>query len=284
MPATESASSRDRFERFLEQRDNILVVAHRGTTLGSFPDNTIRSGIGAVRSGADIVEADVMASSDGEYFLFHTGYERKLFGEAFDVRDLDAESLTATHFRWQGAKDRPGVERLRDYLSALPDVWINIDRSWHLWPGLLDTLTELGAQGRVLLKSPPQPGPLAALAAHPTNFLYFPIVRTPEELAQVEAMRGINLVGAELLAEGPSAPFADPYVVADVRSRHPLVLLNAINLENGSHLYLDYDDEASLLKGPEHGWGKLLEAGATAIQTDWPHLVRQYLSDSGRRG
>ena len=191
---------------------------------------------------------------------------------------MTAEQLEAAVFRWQGGASSPGVERLDALLEALPAAWINIDRSWGLWPDLLDHLADRGVENRILLKSPPRQEHLRALAEHPTPFLYFPIVRTADELAAVEAVDGINLVGAELLAAGPDDDFAQPEAVAAVAERHPFVLVNALNLENGSVLYLGADDDTSVLEGPDLGWGRLIQVGATAIQTDWPHLLRAYLT------
>lgn len=270
-------SLRAGLDRLLAERGRPLVLAHRGMTLGSFPDNTVRSAIGALRSGADVIETDVIRSADGEFFLFHTGYEQKLFGIEGDVRQMSSAQLESAVFRWQGGPSSPGVERLDALLDALPGVWINIDRSWGLWPDLLDHLAERGAEDRVLLKSPPREEHLRALAAHPTPFLYFPIVRTLEELDRVADVEGLNLVGAELLAAGADDDFAAPEAVAAVAERFPLVLLNALNLENGSVLYLGADDDTSVLEDPELGWGRLIELGATAIQTDWPHLLRAHL-------
>ena len=278
MPVPTPDALRAGLDSLLAERGTPLVVAHRGTTLGSFPDNTVRSAIGALHSGADVIETDVVRSADGEYFLFHTGYEQKLFGIDCDVREMTAEQLEAAVFRWQGGASSPGVERLDALLEALPAAWINIDRSWGLWPDLLDHLADRGVEDRILLKSPPRQKHLRALAEHPTPFLYFPIVRTADELAAVEAVDGINLVGAELLAAGPDDDFAQPEAVAAVAERHPFVLLNALNLENGSVLYLGADDDTSVLEGPDLGWGRLIQVGATAIQTDWPHLLRAYLT------
>lgn len=277
MPVPTPESLRAGLERLLEERGRPLVLAHRGTTLGSFPDNTVRSAIGALRSGADVIETDVIRSADGEYFLFHTGYEQKLFGTDGDVREMSAAQLEDAVFRWQGGPSSPGVERLDALLDALPGVWINIDRSWGLWPELLDHLAERGAEDRILLKSPPREEHLRALAEHATPFLYFPIVRTLEELDRVAEVEELNLIGAELLAAGPDDDFAAPEAVAAVAKRFPLVLLNALNLENGSVLYLGADDDTSVLEDPELGWGRLIEVGATAIQTDWPHLLRAHL-------
>lgn len=269
---------KDALDGLIAQRGTPLVIAHRGTPLGSFPDNTLRSAIGAVHSGADIVETDVIRSVDGEYFLFHTGFESKLFGTDADVRTMTAAELDSQVFRWQGGSRAPGVERLDTFLEGLPDTWINIDRSWDHWPHLLDHLAESGAADRVLLKSPPNDAPLRAMAEHPVPFLYFPIVRTAAELRRVASYSGIHLVGAELLAAAPGDDFSDPALVTEVCRTYPLVVMNAINLENGAVLYLGADDDTSILEDPDLGWGRLIDAGATAIQTDWPHLLRSYLA------
>lgn len=272
-----AARLRHGFEQFLGSLGRPLVVAHRGTTLGSFPDNTLRSAIGALRSGADVIETDVVRSSDDEYFLFHTGYESKLFGKQCEVSEMSADELQATVFRWQGGTHKPGVERLDTLLDELAGSWINIDRSWGLWPELLDHLAEKGVEDRVLVKSPPKEEHLCALAEHPMPFLYFPIVRTLDEFRAVQDVDDINLIGAEVLAATPDDDFADPAAIASIREQYPLVVINALNLENGSVLYLGADDETSVIEDPEKGWGRLAHAGATAIQTDWPHLLRSYL-------
>lgn len=279
MPVPSQDSLRDDLRHLLSSRGTPLVIAHRGTTLGSFPDNTVRAAIGALRSGADVIETDVIRSVDGEYFLFHTGFERKLLDEDVDVRTLTAQELEECIFRWNGGPHTPGIERLDTLLDTLPEAWVNIDRSWGLWPHLLDHLTARGDVHRLLLKSPPRDKHLAALAAHPMPFLYFPIVRTREELATVEAIEGINLIGAELLAAEPEDDFADPETVAEVARRHPLVVLNALNLDNNAVLYLRADDAVSVLDDPALGWGRLADVGATAIQTDWPHLLRKFLEE-----
>lgn len=274
---------RAELDALFTQAGRPLVITHRGTTLGSFPDNTVRAAIGALRSGTDVVEVDVIRSTDGEYYLFHNGYEDKHFAGAEDLRTLTSAEIDELSYCWQGERETVRPARLLDLLHALPETWLNIDRSWFYWPELLDVLTEAGAARRVLLKSPPEPEALAALAEHPTPFLYYPIVTTPEEFAQVRSVLGLNLVGAEILAASSEDPYADPAAVSELADEFPLVQVNALNLENGARLYLGHDDETALLEGPGAGWGPLVRSGATAIQTDWPHLLRDYLEGEGLR-
>lgn len=278
-----SAALRAELAALFDRVGGPLIITHRGTTLGSFPDNTVRAAIAALRSGTDIIEVDVIRSLDGVYYLFHNGYEGKHFTSGTDLRTLTSAEIEERNFHWQGERGTLRPTRLTDLLAALPDAWLNIDRSWFYWPELLDLLTETGAARRVLLKSPPEPAALAALAAHPTPFLYYPIVTTPEEFAAVRRIEGLNLVGAEVLAATPEDPYADPAAVTALADEYPLVQVNALNLENGARLYLGHDDEAAILDGPEAGWGPLVHSGATAIQTDWPHLLLDYLVEQGLR-
>src|SRR5699024_173216 len=126
------------FDALIRARGTPLVIAHRGTTLGSFPDNTLRSATGAALAGAGVVEVDVVASSDGEYVLFHAGYELRHSGEDFDVRTLSSGELAEMRFVRQGGTEKRGVEKLADLLRGLRHTWFNIARSWGLWRGLLD--------------------------------------------------------------------------------------------------------------------------------------------------
>ena len=60
-----------------------LIITHRGTTLGSFPDNTVRAAIATQRSGADIVEVDVdPLRRRGVYLLPATATRRSTSSQA----------------------------------------------------------------------------------------------------------------------------------------------------------------------------------------------------------
>ncbi|MBV7412201.1 glycerophosphodiester phosphodiesterase family protein [Dermabacteraceae bacterium TAE3-ERU27] len=270
---------RGNLEKLITGMGRPLVIAHRGTPLGSFPDNTLRSIIGSLKSGADIAETDVVRSVDGEYFLFHNTYEEKNFNQKFDICEKTSQEISSLRYVWSGGNNATGVEQLGTLLETLPDAWLNIDRSWFYWPELFDYLGEYGAERRVLLKSSVEDYLLDALAEHPIPFMWYPIVRTMDEFEKAAARKHINMVGAELLAVNEEDDFAHPDNVAKIRERYPLVQINALNLENGSRLFLDYNDDVSVLEDPEKGWGVIANYGPSAIQTDWPHLLRDYLRE-----
>ena len=59
----------------LRKEQGVLVAAHRGTSGGNIPPNTIAAFDLALKEGADILEMDLFKSLDGEIFVFHTGTE-----------------------------------------------------------------------------------------------------------------------------------------------------------------------------------------------------------------
>ncbi len=64
----------------LFERQQVLISAHRGSGGGSIAVNTTLGVKAAVLQGADIVEIDVTASRDGEFYCFHDGCEQELLG------------------------------------------------------------------------------------------------------------------------------------------------------------------------------------------------------------
>ena len=54
-------------------------------------------------------------------------------------------------------------------------------------------------------------------------------------------------------------------------------MLNAIIFNDVRILYAGYNDNVSILEGPEKGWGVLVNNGADIIQTDWPQILSRYL-------
>ena len=61
-----------------------------------------------------------------------------------------------------------------------------------------------------------------------------------------------------------------------IKAKDLFIWVNAIKLDDDHILFGDYDDDASIIKGPEYGWGKIVEKGADMIQTDWPSLLSDY--------
>ena len=62
------------------QDEKILIVAHRGMGTGNIPCNSIPAFEAALMQGADVIECDIVKSTDGKLFVFHIGTEDSRLG------------------------------------------------------------------------------------------------------------------------------------------------------------------------------------------------------------
>ncbi|WP_139006210.1 glycerophosphodiester phosphodiesterase family protein [Arthrobacter crystallopoietes] len=256
-----------------------LIAVHRGTASGSIVENTAAAVTAALASGGDIIEIDVVGSTDGEFFAFHDGNELRLCGVDKDMRAMDNAGIRDLRYRWV---DRPGrtasVEPLVELLSSFKgSTLFNLDRSWHWWPTLLPVLAQLNMADQLLLKcAAGNHQAISVLRASPVKFPFMPICRTLEEAQFHLRDEELNTVGVELIAPGPGSAFLDPEIHRVLNTAGVFTFVNAEVLSTGIALFANYDDEEAVLGSPATGWEPLFELGANVIQTDWPWLLRDY--------
>lgn len=97
-----------------------LVLGHRGFSGGGV-ENTISGLRAAAAVGADLVEMDVMQSSDGEFIVMHDANLQRLAGRNEAVADLTFAELTSLTVHDQfGHSD--SIPSLRDYILAAQEA------------------------------------------------------------------------------------------------------------------------------------------------------------------
>jgi hypothetical protein len=261
-----------------------LIAVHRGTGLGAIVENTAAAVLGASRAGGDVVEIDVARSLDGEFFVFHDGYEPHHFGIEQNLQTLTSAQIDGLAYRQRTVEPRARVERLDALLRAVPqDVLLNVDRSWRYWPDLFDVL-DADAPDRLLLKvAADDARALATARAHPVKYPLLPIARDAGAVEPLLDDPELNVVGVELVTATADGAFCDPQWLAGLRARGIFAYVNALDLGNGKTLFAGWDDTVSILRGPENGWGRLVDLGADVIQTDWPGVLERYLVQRGVR-
>ena len=131
-------------------------------------------------------------------------------------------------------------------------------------------------EDQIILKSPVQKSYLDLLDAHPVKYAYMPIIKKVSEMEQVEAYQNINLIGMEIIAESQESPFFQDETIQRIKEKDLFIWVNAIKLDDDHILFAKFDDDVSIIKGPEYGWQKIVEKGADMIQTDWPSLLNNY--------
>ncbi|MXY50446.1 MAG: glycerophosphodiester phosphodiesterase [Gemmatimonadetes bacterium] len=131
-----SIISRPMPEHTFTDTDQLLAIAHRGGA-GLWPENTLFAFQNAVRIGADALEFDVHATSDGELVVIHDATVDRTTDGAGRVdemtwdalRELDAgyrwtaDDGASFPFRGMGLR----VPTLEEALNALPDTRMIIE-------------------------------------------------------------------------------------------------------------------------------------------------------------
>ncbi|HQD97825.1 MAG TPA: glycerophosphodiester phosphodiesterase family protein [Propionicimonas sp.] len=262
------------------ERRRVLISAHRGSGGGSIAVNTELGIRAAFLSGADLVEIDVSASVDGEFFCFHDGCEPELLGIEANLQTLTADEIDRLSYIWVDRPGRPArVEHLLPLLRKFKDTdtLFNIDRSWWRWPNALMALDGLYMAHQLLMKCPAwEDAALQRLREFRVKFPFVPICATPDDVYRVVNDPQLNTVGVELISNTPQSPWFSPSVIEEFQSMGVFVFVNTVTLNTGIPLFGGLDDELAIAKSPDEAYGPVFELGVNAVQTDWPALVRDY--------
>lgn len=128
----------------------ILLYAHRGACL-SCPENSLDAFRLALEEGANALEMDVHATSDGHFVVTHDADGSRLAG---DTRPVDSLTLEAVR-KWR-LSGHAQVPTLDEVLMAFPGAPMSIDlkpRKLSLVRPFLDVLRRRGAEEWVTVAS-----------------------------------------------------------------------------------------------------------------------------------
>lgn len=262
----------------------ILIAAHRGTSGGNIIQNTIGAYENALRHGADIIEVDVIQTTDGEFFAFHNGQEPGLVGTDQDIRKMSSRQVLDLKFRNSMQETVcEKVNRLEDILEHFKGrCLINIDRSWFYWKDIIAELKRHHMEDQIILKSHPTKEELQVLQDSEAGLMYLPIVRDEKLLEQVWPYK-LNVIGAEVIFETEDHRFTSEEFVDTMHRKGMKLWVNAITLNDTIRLSAGHDDNGAILGDMDKTWGWLADRNYDIIQTDWPMLMKAYLTDKQKR-
>ncbi len=255
------------------------ILVHRGSHGGNIIENTSDAVKVSTLQHADIVEIDISMSTDGDFFVFHDGGEKRLLGETSNINTLSTEEIEEKRFRNSlGEKITKQIETF-DYLynHIDHDIFLNIDRSWNYWDTFLPELDKyIDMHEYFVLKSPVKREYLEKLNNHHVQYLYFPIIASLEELKIIADYPNLNIVGFEIIEPEDDFEFVRAAEFDKYRNGDYMFLCNSIKLNDKTDLFGGLDDNLALLKGFDRSWDAVLNLGINAIQTDWPDILNEY--------
>ena len=259
-----------------------LIAAHRGSWGGNIAQNTVGAYKAALQMGADIVETDVTATTDGVLYSFHDGNEQRVFGVEKSIRQMDSKEVESYHpINTCNELTAARINRLTEVLDFLSHgELLNIDRAWNIIPQLLEVLDHYpNAKYQVVIKAPLKAkAAYEYLNAHPVKYMFMPICYSFEDVEAALSYPDLNVVGCEIIAFDEQMELFSDESIQRIHDRNLFVWVNAVTLGDVGvrPLYAKLDDDVSVLEDPSLGWGKLFEKKIDVMQTDWPALLYQY--------
>lgn len=259
-------------------KEEVLIAVHRGSSGANIIENTIPAYKAAIQQGGDIVEVDVIKSTDGVLYTFHDGEEKRLLNETDNIKTMDSATIDSlSYINGIGHKINYKVERLEAVLTALKgEVLINLDRAWGIWSDVLPVLDKYAMSNQIILKSPVVKESLEFLDSYDNKYMYMPIIHSLADIDHVLMYQNINIVGMELVADRETHALFQDELILNIKKKHLYVWANAVKLDDKKYLFAKIDDNTSIIQNPDLGWGKMIEKKVDIIQTDWPAILANY--------
>lgn len=257
------------------------IIAHRGIWRDA-PENSLSAIEAAIAGCYDVVEIDVRRSADGELFLCHDDTLERMTGRDAAVEDLHASELATLHLRNRdGGAENPLTDqklaRLSDVFdltrdrifihldvkdrSLIPEVIAaaqaaRVDQQVDFWSALRDEEDFVWIDSNIMVQGVP--------------FIAKTRLNVPGAALQTELVFRLKPLICEIYFDsiGQLAAHKDRFAEAGIS-----LWVNTLDDVSCAGL-----TDTAALKDPDAVWGRLLDAGVSAIQTDEAAALKTYLA------
>ena len=259
----------------------VLVACHRGDWR-NYPENSLAAIESVIGLGADIVEIDLALTSDSVLVVCHDRtLNRTTTGKGL-IAEIPYDSVQRCFLKsGHGVATSHRMPTLREALELCKDrIVVNIDKGYQYYDLVQRLSEELGVTGQLLIKGK---SPVADVAAkfsrYEHNMMYMPIIDILKPKGQAlfaeYREKGIVPLAYEICWDRP-APEVET-CMREVVAGGSKLWVNSL----WASLCGGLDDDRAFDGDPAAVYGKLVDMGATMIQTDRPELLISYLRSRG---
>jgi len=278
----------NRAERIVAELHNpssktVLVASHRGDWR-NWPENSIAAIESVIAMGVDIMELDLKLTADSVLVLCHDHTINRTTSGKGRVSDITYDSIQRCVLRraHNVKTEDMRMPTLREALEVCKDrIVVNVDQGYEYYDLVLAITEELGVTDQILIKGKRATDVVAAkFAEHPHNMMYMPIIDILKPQGQT--------LFAEYMDNG-IVPLAYEVCWKEFTPQVEECMQKIV--ESGSKLWVNTlwpslcggldDDLAFATKDPDAVYGRMIDLGATLIQTDRPEYLLDYLRSKG---
>jgi glycerophosphoryl diester phosphodiesterase len=265
------------------QSTNVLVISHRGDWR-NYPENSIPAIESVIQMGVDMVEIDIQLTKDSVLILMHDGNIDRCTTGKGRISELTYEQIQQYTLRpidtLQNTSELK-VPTLREALEVCKDrITVNIDKGYDYYDLVLALTEELGVTEQVLIKGGrPLADIEAKMSQYENNLLYMPVVWPASQY-------GANVLEGYISAEEPQLAYELCWseMTPEIEACMQKVIAD------GSKLWVNtlweslcggLCDDVAYSTSADEVYGKIVDMGATMIQTDRPEFLLNYLRERG---
>ncbi len=257
--------------------DKVIVVSHRGDWRFA-AENSLEAFNSSVGVGVNMVELDITKTKDGKLILLHDKtLDRTTTGKG-KPSDYTLDEIKSLYLRnGCGVPTSQKVPTLEEVMTALKGkIWVNIDKGYDYFDDVAQILKKTGTTQQVIIKAGV---PYQQIAQeHPgvlSDLVFMPIINCKDEQAIEhidEYLKKAHPVAFEVVFSTLTPKVYD--VIRHIKEGGSKVWINSLwpSLSAGMN-----DDRAVFNHQEEETWGKIIEMGASFIQTDRPQELIDYL-------
>lgn len=266
----------------LYEEGKVSVISHRGDWRNT-PENSIRAIQNCIDLGVNMVEIDIKKTKDNELILLHD----KTLGRTTTGKGLP-QDYTLAEIKQMRLRNGAGVATSHQIptleeamIVAKGKIWVNIDKGYDYFDLVEKVLEKTGTTQQVLIKAGlPYQKVVAENKAVLDKLFFMPII----DMANPDAMTMVE----EYIKNMQPKAFEVCFTQIDQALQNVLDRIQ----KSGSKVWINTlwpslcaglnDDRAVEENQQDSIWGKVIEMGASFIQTDRPKELVNYLRNQGK--
>ena len=266
----------------LYEEGKVSVISHRGDWRNT-PENSIRAIQNCIDLGVNMVEIDIKKTKDNELILLHDKtLDRTTTGKGLPQDYTLAEIKQMRLRNGAGVATSHQIPTLEEaMIVAKGKIWVNIDKGYDYFDLVEKVLEKTGTTQQVLIKAGlPYQKVVAENKAVFDKLFFMPII----DMANPDAMTMVE----EYIKNMQPKVFEVCFTQIDQALQNVLDRIQ----KSGSKVWINTlwpslcaglnDDRAVEENQQDSIWGKVIEMGASFIQTDRPKELVNYLRNQGK--
>lgn len=266
----------------LYEEGKVSVISHRGDWRNT-PENSIRAIQNCIDLGVNMVEIDIKKTKDNELILLHDKtLDRTTTGKGLPQDYTLAEIKQMRLRNGAGVATSHQIPTLEEaMIVAKGKIWVNIDKGYDYFDLVEKVLEKTGTTQQVFIKAGlPYQKVVAENKAVLDKLFFMPII----DMANPDAMTMVE----EYIKNMQPKAFEVCFTQIDQALQNVLDRIQ----KSGSKVWINTlwpslcaglnDDRAVEENQQDSIWGKVIEMGASFIQTDRPKELVNYLRNQGK--